>query len=400
MNKQEIKKEKGRIIMTEEGQKRAKVMEMLKERKITQREAAIRLDLSIRQVKRLYKKYKEFGDEGMNHGLIGKKSNNSYDEKEKEEIMGIVREVFSGYKPTFITEKLKEIYGIEVKPNTLRIWMMKEGLWQKEKKMWKYRCRRERKEHFGEMIQMDGSPHDWFGNGEKYCLMQMVDDASNIAFGLFDKGETTEIALKVLYGWIERYGIPQSIYVDRGGVFYTDREPTIEEQLKGVEPKTRFGEVCKELGIKIIYANSPQAKGRIERANGIQQDRLISEMKLRCIKEMEKANNFLVEEYWEKHNRKFSKKPLSEADFHIALSEDKDLKNIICYSDKRKISADYVVRMDKRDFQLTKNQNIEIRPRDNVIVKTWLDGSIHIFKNNVELFFKEIKKISDDNDIA
>jgi transposase len=385
---------KGKIIMTQEGQKRVKVMEMLKEKQINQKEASIRLGVSVRQVKRIYRKYKDNGDEAMNHGLLGKQSNNRIEEVEKEKVMSLVREKFKGYKPSFITEKLLEIYSIKVKANTLRIWMMEEGLWQKVKKTAKHRTRRPRKEHFGEMIQMDGSPHDWFGKGEEFCLMHMVDDANNKAFGLFDTGETTEIALRSLYGWIEKYGIPQSIYTDHGSVFYVDREPTIEEQLKGIIPRTRFGQVCEDLGIEMIYANSPQAKGRVERANGIQQDRLISEMRFYGIKDMQSANQFLIEEYWERHNSKYSKEPMSEADFHIALIEGQNLKNLVCYSDDRKISQDYVVRMDNRFFQLLKKQNTEIKPRDTVIIKTWLDGSIHIFRRKVELMFKEIENQS------
>lgn len=382
---------KGIIIMTQEGQKRVKVMEMLKEKKINQNEAAIRLGVSVRHVKRIYRKYKDDGDEAMNHGLLGKKSNNRIEEVEKEKVMSLVRKKFKGYKPSFIAEKLLEVYGIKVKANTLRIWMMEEGLWQKVKKMSKHRTRRPRKEHFGEMIQMDGSPHDWFETGEEFCLMHMVDDANNKAFGLFDTGETTDIALRSLYGWIEKYGIPQSIYTDHGSVFYVDREPTIEEQLKGIVPRTRFGQVCECLGIEMIYANSPQAKGRVERANGIQQDRLISEMRFHGIKDIKSANQFLIEEYWERHNSKYSKEPMSDADFHIPLIEEQNLKNLVCYRDERKISQDYVIRMDNRHFQLLRAQGIEIRPGDIVIIKTWLDGSIHIFKKEEELNYKEIK---------
>ena len=365
-------------------------MEMLKGKQINQEEASIRIGVSVRQIKRIFKRYKEKGDEGMNHGLAGKPSNNRIKQEKKERIMNLVREEIRGYKPTFTAEKLLDLYGEDVKANTLRIWMMEEGLWEKTKKMATHRTRRPRKEHFGEMIQMDGSPHDWLGTGEEFCLMHMVDDANNTAFGLFDTGETTDIAFKTLYKWIEKYGIPQTLYTDHGSVFYTDREPTVEEQLKGVIPRTKFGQVCEDLGIEIIFAGSPQAKGRIERANGIQQDRLISEMRFQGIKDIETANKFLLEKYWDKHNAKYCKKPLSVADFHVPLLECQDLRNIICYRDERIISFDYVVRMDNRFFQIIKDQKISIKPKDKVIVKTWLDGSIHIFKQNVELNFNEI----------
>lgn len=366
-------------------------MEMLKSKQINQAEASDRIGVTVRQIKRIFKEYKEKGDEALNHGLIGKQSNNRIKEDEKEKIMALVREQFKDYKPTFITEKLLEVYGLEVKANTLRIWMIKEGLWKKTRKVAAHRTRRPRKEHFGEMIQMDGSPHDWFGTGEEFCLMNMIDDSMNVELGLFDTGETTDIALKTLYKWIDKYGIPQTLYTDHGSVFYVDREPEIEEQLKGIAPKTRFGQVCEDLGIEIIYAGSPQAKGRVERANGVQQDRLISEMRFLGIKDIEAANKFLLEKYWDKHNSKYSKKPLSDADFHIPLLEGQDLRNIICYRDERSIGFDYVVRLDNRLFQLLKEQNTTIKPRDKVIVKTWLDGSIHIFKKDCELNFKEIE---------
>ena len=381
---------KGKIIMTMKAQKRAKVLEMLKMKQINQKEASDRIGLSIRQIKRIYKEYKEKGDEALNHGLIGKQGNHQIDKVKKEKILNMVRDKFKDYKPTFIAEKLLEIYGNDIKANTLRIWMLKEGLWHKIRKMSIHRTRRPRKEHFGEMIQMDGSPHDWLGIGKEFCLMHMVDDAGNSAFGLFDTGETTEIALKTLYGWIEKYGIPKSIYTDHGGVFYVDREPTLEEQLKGIVPRTRFGQVCEDFGIEMLYANSPQAKGRVERANGIQQDRLISEMKFLGIKDIESANKFLIEKYWDKHNKRYSKKPMSEADYHIPLLEGQDLRNLICYRAERIISADFVIRMNNRLFQLVRDQKIEIRPGNDVIIKTWLDNSVHIFKKEVELEFQEI----------
>jgi hypothetical protein len=383
---------KGTIIMTQEGQKRVKIMEMIKKKKITQKEASRILKLSLRQIKRIYKKYVLEGDQALNHGLIGKCGNNQYDIGKKERIIKIIKNDLKGYKPTFTSEKLSEVFEINIHPNTLRDWMLKEGLWQKYKKMTKYRFRRTRKEHFGEMVQMDGSPHNWFGTGAEYCLMNMIDDATNIEFGLFDTGETTEIALKTLYKWIERYGIPQCLYTDYGSVFHIDREPNIQEQLKGIEPRTRFGQVCYELGIEIIYADSPQAKGRVERANGVQQERLINEMSFLGIKEIEIANRFLIEKYWDKHNSKYSKKPISDVDYHIPLLQGQDLRNIVCYSDERSIGNDFVVRLETRLFQILENKSVLFRPRDKVIIKTWLDGSVHIFKELHELSFIEIKE--------
>ena len=381
---------KGKIIMTQEGQKKVKIMEMLIMKQIKQEEAAKMLSLSVRQIKRILKKYKIEGDEALNHGLIGKPGNHRTKEDVKNNIMRIVRDEYDGFKPTFIAEKLYEDHHIQIDPSTLRLWMIDEGLWKKVRKTAIHRSRRPRKEHFGEMIQMDGSIHDWLVTGEKVCLMNMVDDATGISYGLFDEGETTQIALRSLFDWITKYGIPNSIYSDYKSLFYTKRTTTIEEQLAGKNALTKFGMVCNKLGIEMIYANSPQAKGRVERWNGIHQDRLISELKLKKINNIDSANKFLKEYYWEKNNNKFGKKPLSDSDFHIPLIPDQDLRNFVCYMDNCKIYKDFTLKLNNRIYQLRKEQNISIKPGDSVKVNTWLDGSVHIFINEVTLNFFEI----------
>lgn len=378
------------ITMSKRGLKRAKVMEMVKERKMIQREAAERLGLSLRQTKRIYKSYLQGGDTAMNHGLLGKSGNHRHDPEFRESTMALVRDRFQGFKPLFISEKLQEDHGINLRPNTLRLWMMEAGLWEKTRKTGKYRTRRPRKKHFGEMVQMDGSPHDWFGTGEESCLMHMVDDATGVSYGLFDSGETTDVALRALSGWIERYGVPQSIYTDYGSVYFTDREPTLEEQLKGLKPRTQFGRVCDELGIEILYAGSPQAKGRVERANGVQQDRLLSELRYQGIRDREAANRFLTEKYWGRHNGKYGKRAVLSSDYHIPLLEDQELRVLISYRDERKLSADYVVRLDNRLFQLHRNQPVPVKPGDVIQIRTWLDHSVHLYKKSVELSYTEI----------
>ena len=374
-------------------------MEMIKQKKITQREVSEKLGLSLRQVKRIYKKYQKGGDESLNHGLKGCRGNHRINEEYKQQVLKLVDEKYREYSPTFISEKLLELDGVEIRANTLRMWMIEAGYWEHKARKAKHRTRRQRKEHFGEMIQMDGSPHDWFGTGQEVCLMNMIDDSNNTEYGLFDTGETTNLALKCLYDWIDRYGVPMSIYTDHGSVYYKSKEPSLEEQLEGKTSKTRFGEVCELLGIELIFANSPQAKGRVERANGVQQDRLISEMKLRNIKDIVKANQFLKETYWDKHNEKFKKKSISDEDFHVQLTEDQDLRRIVCYHNERVVTHDFVVRIDNMFFQLEKKLDTIVRPNDKVKVQEWLDGSIHIFKNDIELSYSVLNQNTDE-DIA
>lgn len=378
------------IKMTKETLKRVKVLEMVRCKKLKQKEAAEILNLSRRQLIRIYKRYLEGGEESLNHGLIGKPSNHRIDEGLKRKIIECYKENYEGFGPTFASELMEDKDGLKVKAQTLRLWLLKEGLWERRRKAPKHRYRRPRKERFGEMVQMDGSIHDWFGDGKNNCLMNMVDDATGISFGLFDSGETTEIALRCLYGWIKRYGVPNAIYTDYKSLFYTKREPSIEEQLEGKEALTEFGRVCKDLGIEMIYASSPQAKGRVERHNGIHQDRLIKLLRLKEIKDCERANNYLENEYWDKYNKKFGKKPISDEDMHISLTGDQNLNELVCFCVERKISRDYIVRKDNRIYQLTREQKINIRPGDKVLVKTWLDGSVHVYKGKVELMFYEV----------
>jgi len=265
-------------------------------------------------------------------------------------------------------------------------------LWEKIRKAAVHRTKRPRKEHFGEMLQMDGSIHDWLGIGKDYCLMNVLDDATGASYGLLDNGETTFIALQVLFDWINKYGIPNSIYSDYKSLFYTGRESTIEEQLAGIPALTEFGRVCYSLGIEMIFASSAQAKGRFERWNGIHQDRLIVEMKLKNIKDIDTANRFLKGYYWEKNNSKFSKKPLSPDDLHVVLTKEQDLRNCVCYYRECKVYRDFTVRLNNRFLQIRANQHIEVKPGDKVMVKTWLDGSLHVFKNNMELNCHEINE--------
>jgi len=373
------------IIMTLEAQRRAKVMELIRLKKIKQGDAAGILGISRRQVIRIYKKYLEDGDEGLNHGLIGKEGNRRIDKATKEKALEIYKTRYWDFGPTFASEKLEEEFQIKVNPNTLRLWLIQAGLWTNKRAKAKHRKRRERKKCFGEMLQMDGSIHDWFEIGTKDCLLDVIDDATGIPYGLFAEGETTDIAFEVLMDWILMYGIPASIYLDCRSNYFTKRKPTVDEQLSDIVPKTAFGKVCEALGIELIYATSPQAKGRVERAHNVYQDRLVKEMRLRGIKDSEAGNKYLKEIFWDKHIKKFAKEPASPNDMHVPLIQGQDLRNIICYSYDRKIGHDYVVRYNNRYFQIENKQDIYVRPRDKVVVKRWLDGSIHIFKQNTEL---------------
>jgi len=305
-------------------------------------------------------------------------------------MLEIYEEQFSGWGPTLAAEKLLEM-GFRVDHETLRRWLLARGLWKRARKRKAHRRWRKPKEHFGELVQIDGSPHDWFGTGEKCCLMNMVDDATSRSFALFFPHETTEAAMRITMGWIERYGIPSALYTDHHTIYVTDREaPTREEMEKGTGPLTALGKACHTLGIHIIPASSPQAKGRVERKHGVYQDRLVKEMKLRGIKTMEEANAFLVSGYLDELNKKFEKAPSSPLDYHRPLREDQDLKAAFAFEETRKVGNDWTVRYQNQIYQIT-GPSRDIPPaKGTVLVQERLDGTIYIYYRGKAVAYERI----------
>jgi hypothetical protein len=263
--------------------------------------AAVMMGMSYRQSKRMAKRYREGGVQGLQHGSAGRESNRKKSKKFRERVLRLVGKKYSGeegerFGPTLAAEHLASDDQVEVNAQTLRRWMLSEGLWSRARKRRMHRKRRERKEHVGERVQMDGSFHDWLEErGPRGCLMNMVDDASGDTLARMGSEETIWAAVGVLRAWVKKYGIPVALYTDGKNVYV--REASTKEQLQGVVPVTQFGQMCQRLGIRIIAANSPQAKGRVERNHGTHQDRLVKKMRLKNIKSPAEANTFLEKEY-------------------------------------------------------------------------------------------------------
>ncbi|MCK4516004.1 MAG: transposase, partial [Spirochaetaceae bacterium] len=214
--------------------RRVQMMGMVGEGKRSLSAAAEVLGVSYRQAKRIYRRYREEGPPGVVHRSVGTRSHRSLGEELKAQVIERYCEQYAGFGPTLAAEKLGERDGLEVDHETLRRWLIGEGLWQAKRQRRQYRSRRERRHRFGELVQFDGSHHDWFeGRAEKCCLMNMVDDATGTTLSFLDEQETTVGAMRLLWAWIERYGIPHAVYCDRKNAFVLDREPTIEEQLRG-----------------------------------------------------------------------------------------------------------------------------------------------------------------------
>jgi len=381
----------GRLPMGQKDLLRSKVLEMVKQGKITLKAAAATMRVSYRQGIRLYAAYRNEGDAGLIHGNCGKRSNNRTAERVLEEALRAYREKYWDFGPTFAAEKLAEEEGIRISVSTLRRLLIAEGEWEGQRKRREYRSRRERKVRFGELVQFDGSHHRWFeGRGPSCCLMTMIDDATNIRAARFFEQETTEAAMTVFSCWIKSYGIPEALYCDKKNAFVLAREPTDAELLSGVtEPKSHFGRACEKLGVQVIAANSPQAKGRVERNHGVDQDRLVKELRLKGISTIAEANAFLEKAYLPKMNLKFSRPAAKQEDAHVPAG-DVNLKHIFCFEYERKIGNDYVVRFEKHLFQILKTGKALPRPKDSVVIRILLDGTISILWRGTKLLVKEL----------
>jgi hypothetical protein len=339
-------------------------------------DCAVLMRVSYRQTKRLWKRYQAGGAARLKHGNAGRISNRRRPEKERQKILGKVEEKYSGFGPTLASEQLASEDQLAVHPETLRRWMLEEGLWKRARKRKQHRRRRDRRAHFGELVQMDGSFHDWYqGRAPKACLMNMVDDATSTVETHLGDEETIWAAAGVLRQWIEKYGVPLALYTDWKNVYV--REPTEKEQLHGKVPVTQFGRMCQKLDIKIIAANSPQAKGRVERGNGTHQDRLIKKMGRKKIRTHEAGNEYMQQHYLPDHNRRFAREPAGPQDYHRRAPAARELEQVFCLETERSISNDWVVRYENRYFQLERTSDYPPR-QAKVTICEWEDGRIEI----------------------
>ena len=318
----------GRTALSKRELQRAEVLARVKAGQLRITDGAVLMRVSYRQAKRLWKRYQAGGAARLKHGNAGRISNRRRPEKERKKILRKVEEKYFGFGPTLASEHLGSEDQLEVHPETLRRWMLEEGLWKRARQRQQHRKRRDRRTHFGELVQMDGSFHDWYqGRAPKACLMNMVDDATSTVQARMGEQETIWAAARVLRQWIEKYGVPLALYTDWKNVYV--REPTEKELLHGKTPVTQFGRMCQKLDIRIIAANSPQAKGRVERGNGTHQDRLIKKMGRNKIRTHEVANQFLQQLYLPDHNGRFAREPAEPQDYHRRAPAARELEQVV-----------------------------------------------------------------------
>jgi transposase len=372
---------------------RVEVMSRVATGALTLRSAAQVLGVSYRQAKRIWRRYREGGARALVHGHVGRRSNRQRRDDERDRVLALIREKYSGegparFGPTLAAEHLASEDGLVVNHETLRRWMLAAGLWQRRRHRAPYRQRRERKAHFGELVQLDGSQHAWLEErGPSACAMTLVDDATGRVVLQFAPQETTWAAADVLRVWIEQYGVPQALYTDWKNVYV--RRPTEAERLAAIAPLTQFGRMCAALRIHIIPASSPQAKGRIERQHGTQQDRLIKKLRRAGITTYEAANAFVTGGYLAEHNARFARPAASTEDFHRRRPPTRTLARIFVVQETRTLSNDWVVRYRNRLLQLERVSS-RMPARRTVQVCEARDGQITIRYRDRALPWRDI----------
>jgi len=344
--------EKDMITMSRRETKRLHIIHQALDKRITQKKAAELVNVSSRQLRRMLKRVRKEGDDGISHRSRGKTSNRRVPKKIKEKALKLFKEQYSDFGPTFASEKLLDVHAIKVSKETLRLWLNKENIPYEKRKGRKHRQWRERKHHFGEMVQMDGSHHDWLeGRGPKCVLMGYIDDATGTVHGRFYDYEGTMPAMDSFKRYIKRYGIPQSVYLDKHSTYKSTAKQSIEEELEDKKPMSQFERSLTELVVTVIHANSPQAKGRIERRFRTLQDRLVKEMRLARINSVVQANEFLIK-YLPIYNAKFKVKPVSEVDVHQPALSIRELDKIFCIREERTLQNDFTIAYNGKLYQI------------------------------------------------
>jgi len=373
---------------------RYKVISELRSGYLRIKEAGELLDLSERQVYRIKARVGKEGAGGVIHKSKGKKTPRWLRERVRDKIDHLYKTKYRGFNLTHMTEYLNEEDGIKVSRESVRQILLKKGSYVKKKKYPKHRQWREPSEREGQMVQFDTSDHDWLeGRGPRLYLIGGVDDATGkVAGAKFVLADGVKQNMEVFKDIVRRRGTPLSIYVDRGSNFKTTRHQSMEYQLKGEYPRTQFARALGELGIRIIYAHSPQAKGRIERKFGVFQARLCSELRLHNISTLQEANRYLWEKFIPKHNRMFSRTAKELGSAYRPLPKGFSLKDVFCLKEERVVAGDNTISYNGKAFQILPNEYRSNYCKAKVEVHEYLDGHINIFYQGKRLKHKPISK--------
>ena len=361
--------------------KRLDALSRVARKEISLVSAAELMGLSVRQARRVWRRWRAEGDAGLLHGLRGRSGNRRLPLEVRDQIVGLCRSRYHDFGPTLTCEKLAES-GLSISPNTLTGLLKAHDLWTPRRKSRKHRRRRQRRANFGTMLQQDGSHHAWFEDrGGKCVLMVLVDDATGQTYARFYDAETTDAAFDVFGRWVKAHGVPRELYVDRHSIYRDEDHP---------EKPTQFGRALAELDVRLIQARSPQAKGRVERRNRDLQDRLVKEMRLRNISDMARGNLFLEGMFLPQFNRRFAVAAAESGDFHRVLGPGMVLEEILCLAEGRNVGNDWCVRWNNRWLQIDKRHRALSLAGKQVTVKQRADGGLVVVYEGKRLTFVEL----------
>lgn len=368
---------------------RLSIMQKIVDKRLKQREGARLLNLSKRQMIRLVKIFRREGAAGLVSKQRGRASNRQYSAEFKSKTVALIQAHYPDFGPTLAMEKLLKKHEISISDETARKWMIAEGLWTPHRRRNAVvHQQRERRPCFGELVQIDGSPHDWFeGRAEKCCLLVFIDDATSRLLHLrFEPAETTAGYFHSIHALLRQHGTPVAFYSDRHGIFRINIPSAADDA------QTQFGRAMETLNIEIICANSPQAKGRVEKANRTLQDRLVKELRLMKINDIETANAFLPE-FIIDFNKRFAVEPANETDAHRPCKlSDEALKEILCYHTNRKLSKNLELSYDNLIYQVKiQGEGYALR-RAQISVHEHLDGQVSLYYKGRKLNYTTYKK--------
>lgn len=394
-----------RISMSGAERRRLEVFSRVSKGGMSLVEASELLRLSYRQTKRIWGRYQEEGDAGLVHKGRGRASNRQPEVGQRERALALYEEYYHDYGPTLAAECLAEEHALTVSVTTLRRWLVGAGLWKRKRTRKVHRRRRERRARVGELLQLDGSHHDWFeGRRQEHptremysgwaVLMVLIDDATGRVYARFYENESWNSAADVFTRYVTQYGFPRGLYVDQHGIYRADREPTDSEILAEKQPETQFGRAMRELNVELILARSPQAKGRVERMNGTLQDRLVKAMRRAGIADLASANRYLEETFLPGFNGKFSKKARMGGNLHRPLQAGFDLHRIVSIQETRVLQNDWTIRWRNRILQLPLESAEWLEPGQQVTVCEPLDGNLRVFAGEREISWSETRSVS------
>lgn len=369
---------------------RATMLQRVINKTLTQKDAAQSLGITDRQLHRLMVKYRADGSAGLANKARGKPSNRQLPQTTKDRAIELVKTKYPDFGPTFAAEKLGERDRLKIDHETLRLLMIKEGMWHHKKRKATHRMRRERRACYGDMEQFDGCHHDWFEgrlpNGAWATLLASRDDANNTVVAQFLAYEGTRPVMTFWRDYFKVYGKPVSIYLDRHSTYKVNSKNALDDD----RMITQFERAMKQLRIEVIFANSPQAKGRIENLFGTLQDRLVKELRLGEINDVAAANVFLRDTFLPAYNSRFCVTPMSEINTHRPLNKGDDLAAVLSVVSTRYVNQDFTIRFKNSWLQLTKVQPTLVLPKAQVTIEERLDHSIHLKLNNKYLSYTQL----------